>query len=408
MCPSFQIEVGLEEDKAVSQLAGVGDGTSSESTKGSGDPAVQKEKFYTPASEHLISLRRKVAPRAFKAAKGRLEHEKRKRGDPSLYRKAEEEAAKLYDTVTHLHCTCSQIGDKRPISCVKYSPCEKWILTTAWSGQATTWSKETMEKHKTYVGHTCRALEGDWHPRAGLSGGPTSSSANFATASSDGTAMLWSLDSEKPMKTLKGHTARLAHIAWHSDGEHIGTTSYDRTWRLWNAERGAEVLCQEGHAVEVYSLAFQCDGALVATGDLGGVARVWDLRSGKSIFLMQGHAKGVISIDWSPAGYRLATAGDDHTVRMWDLRAKNCEYVIPAHTHVVSKVKFAPVTGEYLVTSSFDRSCKIWSTRDYSNLNTLGAHEDKLISFDISRDEKHFLTCAFDRTFKAWSHVSEF
>ncbi len=60
------------------------------------------------------------------------------------------------------------------------------------------------------------------------------------------------------------------------------------------------------------------------------------------------------------------------------------------------------------MTASFDRTWKVWSGRDFSLLSTLGAHEDKIMGFDIARDEKHFLTSAFDRTFKSWSHVSEF
>jgi U4/U6 small nuclear ribonucleoprotein PRP4 len=404
-----EIEVGLEEDTAVQSLAGVANdgGLATQSHKTSAS-STKQEKFYTPATNELNVLRKDLAPKSFQAALQRIQKEKRMLGDPSEYRKAEEHAAQLYACVREMHSTASQIGGVRPISCVKYSPCEKHFLTTCWSGTSSVWSAKNLEKEHTFVGHTCRVLEGDWHPKSGIAGGPTRTSVNFATASSDGTAKLWSLESEKPLETLKGHAARLGHIAWHNSGEYLATTSYDRTWRLWNAAQGKEILCQDGHAVEVYSLGFQCDGSLVATGDLGGVARVWDLRSGKSIFVMQGHTQAVTYIDWSPVGYRLATCGDDHTARIWDLRAKACEYVLPGHKHLISKVKFAPVTGEYLVTSSYDCTWKVWSSRDFSNLSTLGAHEDKIMGFDISRDEKHFLTCGFDRTFKTWSNVSEF
>lgn len=366
--------------------------------------AQQREKFYTPAGAPLKALRKTLAPHTFNSAAKRIRIEKLGRTDTQELRRQEENAADLYGTVTNLRCMASQVGDKRPISSVKFSPCEKYVLTSSWSHQSAVWSEETMEKSRTYVGHRDRVLEADWHPKAGLPSGPSPTAVNFATASADGTAMLWALDDgEKPLAKLEGHAARLAHVAWHPIGSHVATTSYDRTWRLWDGTTAKEVLCQEGHAVEVYSLAFQGDGALVATGDLGGVARVWDLRSGKSIFLMQGHSKGVLSIDWAPNGFKLATAGDDHTVRVWDLRSKACEYTIPAHNHLVSKVKFAPVSGEYLVSSSYDRTVKLWSTRDFSCLATLPAHDDKVMSFDISRDEKRMLSSGFDRKFKSWS-----
>ncbi len=239
-----KIDVGLEEDTAVHTLAGVANDDTSDAaaaSSASSNGGVQKEKFYTPASDELLAFRITLAPRSFKAAAERLTREKRRRTDSSQYRAAEEAAAGLYASVSEMHCTASQIGDKRPISSVKYSPCEKRVLTTSWSGLAAVWARATLERERKFSGHTCRVLEADWHPKSGLDGGPSMEAVNFATASSDGTARLWSLESEKPLQTFKGHTRRLARVAWHGSGEYLATTSYDHTWRLWHPERQQEV-----------------------------------------------------------------------------------------------------------------------------------------------------------------------
>ncbi len=75
------------------------------------------------------------------------------------------------------------------------------------------------------------------------------------------------LNSENPLLTLSGHSARVCRIAFHPTGKYLGSASFDGTWRLWDTERGGEeLLLQEGHSKEVYAIEFQQDGALVCTG----------------------------------------------------------------------------------------------------------------------------------------------
>lgn len=123
---------------------------------------------------------------------------------------------------------------------------------------------------------------------------------------------------------------------------------------------------------------------------------------------MQRHVKGILSIDWSPNGWLLATAGDDHTVIMWDLRKQKCCYTLPAHSALVSVVRFAPHTGEYVLTASYDKTCKLWNTRNWDLLAKMEGHEGFIMGADISTDEKHFVTASYDRTWKQWAHETEF
>lgn len=103
----------------------------------------------------------------------------------------------------------------------------------------------------------------------------------------------------------------------------------------------------------------------------------------------------------------MGTASDDHTVKIWDLRQKKCNYTIPAHSDLISDVKFQvcsysfvhrtisfvtielthrfqPDIGDFLVTASFDKTCRVWSTRDWSPITTLAGHEGKVMHVDVS------------------------
>lgn len=68
---------------------------------------------------------------------------------------------------------------------------------------------------------------------------------DFASASADFTAKLWSTESGQCRATLQGHTNRLSRLAWHPSSQFLATTSFDCTWRLWDVETTTELLVQD-------------------------------------------------------------------------------------------------------------------------------------------------------------------
>jgi U4/U6 small nuclear ribonucleoprotein PRP4 len=222
-------------------------------------------------------------------------------------------------------------------------------------------------------------------------------------------------------------------------------TSFDTSWRLWDAETTQELLIQEGHSREVFCIGFQGDGALCATAGLDSVGRIWDLRTGRSIMALRSHIKPILALDWSPNGYQLATAGEDNTIRIWDIRSSACVYQVPAHTSLITSVRYwhatdafdsnvfddwtfegrnlhssnsgmdvddgsvsqevnrkAQLDGSFLLSSSYDGTCKLWTDGDFKPLGSLSGVEGKVMSADISGDAKHVVTALYDRTFKLY------
>ena len=75
--------------------------------------------------------------------------------------------------------------------------------------------------------------------------------------------------------------------------------------------------------------------------------------------------------DWSPDGYHIVTCSQDNSCKVWDLRKRNIEYTIPAHTNLVSNVKFERSSGEYLISSSYDNTARLWAAKTWLPLATL-------------------------------------
>jgi WD40 repeat protein len=244
----------------------------------------------------------------------------------------------------------------------------------------------------------------------------------------------------KELMHLRGHAARLSRVAFHPMHQHVATTSYDHTWRLWDVETSDCLLLQDGHARECYGIGFHPDGSLVATTDLGGIVHLWDLRTSKSVAFYRSHAGKVLNAEFHPNGFHLGTAGEDGCVHVWDIRRRTKAQKkhgsgsqqqmlhgqatgtplvsIPAHSGIVTGLRF-DASGEFLGTSSFDGSVKLWNCRSWKLLNRLQGHQGKVTSVDVIRDSRRaggsrragndqdallrgIVTSGFDKTVKLW------
>lgn len=301
-----------------------------------------------------------------------------------------------------LDVEASQIVDARPVSWCQFSPDNKMLATGSWSGVCKLWSVPDCKEIRPLRGHTTPVGSIVWNPKATL-GNLDPEEPNLASCAADGSVKLWSLDSDEPIADIEGHDARVSRCAYHPSGRFLGTAVWDNSWRLWDLEQLTEVLHQEGHSKEVYCLAFQQDGSLCVSGGLDSFGRVWDLRTGQCIMFLEGHLKGITGVDWSANGYNIATCSQDNSCKIWDLRKRNIEYTIPAHTKLVSNVRFERENGDYLVTSSYDGTAKVWAARTWLPLATMKGHDNKVSCCDVSPDGSMIATTSFDRTFKLWN-----
>lgn len=64
---------------------------------------------------------------------------------------------------------------------------------------------------------------------------------------------------------------------------------------------------------------------------------------------------------------------------------------------------FAENGGNYLVSSSYDYSLKVWAHPGWTPLKEFKGHEQKVMGCDISPDSQWIASCAYDKTFKFWS-----
>jgi WD40 repeat protein len=63
----------------------------------------------------------------------------------------------------------------------------------------------------------------------------------LASGSEDNTVKLWSVESQKEVTTLQGHSDSVYSVAFSPDGKYLASRSSDKTVKLWSVESQKEV-----------------------------------------------------------------------------------------------------------------------------------------------------------------------
>jgi WD40 repeat protein len=85
-------------------------------------------------------------------------------------------------------------------------------------------------------------------------------------------------ESGKPIgEPLKGHDDAVWSAAFSPDGKRIVTASWDGTARVWDVESGKPIVELRAHENIVTDAAFSPDGKRIVTASLDQTARVWDI-----------------------------------------------------------------------------------------------------------------------------------
>ena len=159
------------------------------------------------------------------------------------------------------------------------------------------------------------------HPSAITSLAFDGDGETIVTGSRDGVGRVWSGNTGRLRRLLRGHRGQVLDVAIDSEGVVAATVSTDGTGRTWDVPAGTVAAVLFGHTNFVDAVDFGPDAESVVTASLDGSARTWAV-TGMPLALLTGHTGAVLDARFSPDGTLVATGGEDGTVRVWDAETR--------------------------------------------------------------------------------------
>lgn len=201
----------------------------------------------------------------------------------------------------------------------------------------------------------------------------------------------------------------------------LASGSADGTIKLWEISSGQCYQTIQGHDDEVCSVAFSPDGQTLASGGEDCSIKLWSVSSGQHLKTLQGHDKGVKFVTFSPdsgAQATLGASGDilvssscDRTIKLWSVSDGNCQKTLKGHAETVSAVAVSPPVEIYsyiplLVSGSMDRTVKLWDISNGECCKTLQGYGSGVFAVAFSPDGQTLASGGSDRTIRLWDALS--
>jgi WD40 repeat protein len=205
---------------------------------------------------------------------------------------------------------------------------------------------------------------------------------------------VWDARTGATIHRLVGHEDRVRSVAVDPRGRWIATASTDTTVRIWSLETGETLATLRGHTAQVNAIVFTSDDQLVSASS-DGTARVWDVSRGiqTAAFL---HGGSLRHVAVEPSTQRIATASWAGTAKLWDLRRQSRlqTYAAPvADAATDDAVLFRPVVEAGRLARFGTRGLAVWelgSARkwEWSTPDVIGGALSRDGAIAIAADER--------------------
>ena len=152
----------------------------------------------------------------------------------------------------------------------------------------------------------------------------------------------------------------------------------------------------------VFRAAYSPDGSLLALA-VGYEIQIYNLRESRLIASLKGHENTVSSVTFSPDGRYLLSSSWDRTVRLWQVVDSSQVYRLRMAGEVTS-VAFLP-DGSQFVIGLTDKTAGVFNTVDGSVSEVLKGHNGSILTVACSPDGKWIATGGNDKTAKIWNRA---
>jgi len=236
----------------------------------------------------------------------------------------------------------------------------------------------------------------------------------ISVGTSDGEVELWNAAESKKLRTLRGHVARTATLAWCNGAQPHLLTSGSRDGHIhhWDVRvREALVSRIQAHAQEVCGLEWSQDGTLLATGGNDNKVQIFEAREGSAPrHTFTDHCAAVKALAWCPWQRNLLATGGgtaDRTIRFWNAQSGACLNSVDTHSQVCD-LKWSLHDKELVSGHGFSQNqLSVWKYPSLVKVADLEGHTSRVLNLTQSPDGTTVLSASADETLRFWRIFSK-
>ncbi|KAG4171209.1 hypothetical protein ERO13_A12G195300v2 [Gossypium hirsutum] len=222
---------------------------------------------------------------------------------------------------------------------------------------------------------------------------------------------LWDVESSKLIRSLQGHSGRIASTAWNG---HI-LTSGSRDKSIINHDvRAANSLasCIKRHADEVCGLKWSTEGNRLASGGNENLLYIWEaskMSSSKFLHRLSDHCAAVKALAWCPYQNNVLASGgglSDGCIKIWNTEKGICINNIETKAQICglewNRHHKEILSGHgYSIRENQNKLC-LWRYPSMTKVGELGNHKSRIINLCQSPDGITVISAGADETLRFW------
>ncbi len=195
------------------------------------------------------------------------------------------------------------------VRAIAFNPSGTVLVSGGDDGLLYSWEMATQSNLQTFnVGAPIRDLA--YHP-----------TENVVAVASDTAVSFWNLDTLVKINTIPIENGLINQITFSYDGSRLATASNDGSAILWQYPSGDLLRTFIGHSGSVNDVAFSPDDTFLATAGADRTARIWEVATGANVRIVRGHTGGITAVSFTPnpTEPHLATASQDGNAQITPL-----------------------------------------------------------------------------------------
>ncbi|KAK9477322.1 WD40-repeat-containing domain protein [Lipomyces japonicus] len=215
---------------------------------------------------------------------------------------------------------------------------------------------------------------------------------------------------------LKGHERPLTQVKYNKEGDLLFTTAKDQVVNVYYSHNGERLGTFNGHMGALWSVDIDPTSTIVATGAADDTVKLWDIKTGKCVHTWT-FPTAVKFVQFNEDGNQILVISEQRT------DFSSTVHIFPVEIDVTARQVEDPILrfsspgnrftragwsylNKWIIGSHLDGSISQYDAKTGELLNKVQAHDKEITDLQFSQDLTYFITSSKDKTAKIFDTKS--